>query len=98
MSLFRLLSFSMYTYLESNDDVNLVYGRNCRNNQFSEPNEFSFSIPGQRLRKQLSLSSTDCTVMASWLYTSSELLWGMYRSFLPKIIPSQPSYGADHAL
>jgi glycosyltransferase involved in cell wall biosynthesis len=87
----------MYTILESDDDIIIVYGRNGRDGIYSEPINFSFSVPGKKLRRQLRLSDADCMNMATWLYTSSEPLWGLYRSTVPKLIPAQPSYGADHA-
>ena len=87
----------MYTVLEEEEDIILVYGRNCRNGIYSEPDEYSFSIPGNKLRKELEIGDMDCMNTATWLYTSSEPLWGMYRANVPRMIPTQQSYGADHA-
>ena len=86
----------MYSILEHEEDILLVYGRNSRDGHFSEPEEFSFSIPGSHARSELGICDNDCMNAATWLYTSSEPLWGLYRACLPRMIPAQPSYGADH--
>ena len=85
----------MYSILEHEEDILLVYGRNSRDRHFSEPEEFSFSIRISA-RSELGICDNDCMNAATWLYTSSEPLWGLYRACLPRMIPAQPSYGADH--
>ena len=88
----------MVSYLEERPGVNLIYGRNIRNSSFSEPEEFTFSIPCKSNREKLGLSDIDCFNLCTWLYTSSEPLWGIYRSNYAKLIPNINNYGSDHMM
>ena len=88
----------MLYFLELNDGVDLVYGRNTRSNEFCEPPDFCFSVPSPTIKEQLKLLSYDCMDVATWLYTSNEPFWGLYRSSALKIIPSCQGYGSDHVL
>ena len=92
----NLLLARMYAYLEANEGIDLVYGRNIRNSTFSEPAEHTFSVPGRSRRVILGLSDQDCMDIATSLYTSSEPLWGLYRTAMIKEIPIVNSYGNDH--
>ena len=89
---------NMFYFMEHVPDISLIYGRNVNSScSFAEPSEYCFPIPGLGKRSDLGLTGHQCLQIATWLYTSSEPLWGMYRSEVPKIIPEQYSYGADHA-
>lgn len=88
----------MIAYLDMHKDVNLVYARNLRGNSYSEPRQFSFSVPGKSRRSELGLTDIDCFNQCTWLYTSSEPLWGIYRSSYSKLIPSLNGYGVDHLM
>ena len=91
------LAFMVY-FLEHNDGVDLVYGRNTRSNQFCEHPSFCFSVPSPTIREQLKLSAYDCMDTATWYYHTNEPLWGLYRSSALKIIPYCSGYGNDHVL
>jgi hypothetical protein len=82
--------------MEANEGIDLVYGRNIRLGTFSEPARYTFSIPGKDRRYRLGLSDLDCMDIATFLYTSSEPFWGLYRTEKIKEIPIINSYGNDH--
>lgn len=85
-------------FLSSNTGYDLVYGRNVRQSQFAEPQRFCFSIPSPQRRNDLGITALDAMDIATWLYTSSEPLWGLYRSDALKTPPPVAGYGADHVL
>ena len=88
----------MVHFLEMNDDYDLVYGRNIRDGNYAEPWEHCFSVPGLKIRTSIGLSNYNCMDIATWLYTSSEPLWGLYRSSALKIVPQINMYGTDHVI
>ena len=89
---------TMVHFLEMNDEYDLVYGRNIRDGTYAEPPEHCFSVPGSKTRKMMGLSDYCCMDIATWLYTSSEPLWGLYRSSSLKIVPQINMYGSDHVV
>jgi hypothetical protein len=89
---------NMLRFMNMNSGVDLVYGRNIRQGQYVEPSEYCFSVPTLEDRRHNNISSYDCMDTVTWMYTSNEPLWGLYRSSAIKMAPLCNGYGADHVL
>jgi glycosyltransferase involved in cell wall biosynthesis len=91
-------------FLETHQEIVLVYGKHCKEDSKIEPDQYCFSakynnsINGPHDLDQYYQAKAFRFLQTTALYTSGEPLWGLYRSEPLKRIPMIYGYGADHLL